>query len=79
MEKDQFKKILIYGHSALMGDQIALTPRTHGFNAKIGFEKYAPTPKILPKTCLKSALQTKPAKFDTILPISRDLVHIFQS
>ena len=38
---------------------------THGFNAKIGFEKYAPSPKILSKKCPKSAFQTKPAKFDT--------------
>ena len=52
--------------------------RTHGSNAKIGFEKYAPSPKILPKKCPKSALQTKPAKFDTFW-ISRDSVHIFQN
>ena len=39
--------------------------RTHGFNAKIGFEKYVPSPKILPKKCRKSAFQTKPAKFGT--------------
>ena len=38
--------------------------RTHGFNAKIGFEKYAPSPEISAKTCPKSAFQTKPAKFD---------------
>ena len=53
--------------------------RTHGSNAKIGFEKYAPSPKILPKKCPKSAFQTKPAKFDTFWPISRDSVHIFQN
>ena len=52
---------------------------THGFNAKIGFEKYAPSPKILPKKCPKSAFQTKPAKFDTFWPISRDSVHIIQN
>ena len=53
--------------------------RTHGFNAKIGFEKYVPSPKILPKKCPKSAFQTKPAKFDTFWPISRDSMHIFQN
>ena len=50
--------------------------QTHGFNAKIGFEKYAPRPKILSKKCQKSAFQTKPAKFDTFWLISRDSVHI---
>ena len=34
---------------------------THGFNAKIGFEKYAPIPEILSKTSQKSGRQTKPA------------------
>ena len=53
--------------------------RSHRFNAKICFEKYALSPKILPKNCPKSAFQTKPAKFDTFWPISRDLVHIFQN
>ena len=52
--------------------------RTHGFNAKIGFEKYAPSPKILTKKCQKSAYQTKPQKFDTFWLLSRDSVHIFQ-
>ena len=50
--------------------------RTHGFNAKIGFEKYAPRPNILSKKCRKSAFQTKPAKLDTFWLISRDSVHI---
>ena len=54
-------------------------PWTHGFNAKIGFEKYAPSPKKLPKNCPKSAFQTKPEKFDTFSPISQDSVHIFQN
>ena len=40
------------------------------FNTEIGFEKYAASPKILPKKCLKSAFQTKPAKFDTFWSIS---------
>ena len=35
---------------------------THDFNAKIGFKKFVPSPKILPKKCTKSAFQTKPAK-----------------
>ena len=42
-----------------------LQARTHGFNAKIGFEKFAASPKILTKKCQKSAFQTKPPKFDT--------------
>ena len=41
------------------------TAQSRGFNAKIGFEKYTPSPKILPKKCPKSAFPTKPAKFDT--------------
>ena len=53
--------------------------QSHGFNPKIGFEKYVPSPKSLPKKCPKSAFQTKPTKFDTFLPISRDSVHIFQN
>ena len=52
---------------------------THGFNAKIGFKKYAPSPKILPKKCTKSAFQTKPTKFDTFWLISQDSVHIFSN
>ena len=53
--------------------------QSHGFNAKIGFEKYAPSPMLLQNNCPKSAFQTKPSKFDTFLPISRDSVHIFQN
>ena len=52
---------------------------THGFNTKIGFEKYAPSPKKLPKNCQKSAFQTKPAKLDTFWPISRYSLHTFQN
>ena len=46
--------------------------QSHGFNAKICFEKYAPSPKLLPKNCPKSAFQTKPAKLDTFSLISQD-------
>ena len=53
--------------------------KSTGFNKKMGFEKYAPSPKLLPKNCTKSTFQTKPAKFDTLLPISHDSVHIFQN
>ena len=53
--------------------------RTHGFNAKIGFEKYAPGPEILSKMCQKSGRQTKPANFGTFWSIFRDPVHIFQN
>ena len=49
------------------------------FQRKIGFEKYAQSPKILPKKCLKSAFQTKPAKFDTFWQISQDSVQIFKN
>ena len=52
---------------------------THEFNAKIGFEKCAPSPEISAKMCPKSAFYTKPAKFDTFWPISRDSMHIFQN
>ena len=51
--------------------------RTHGFNAKISFKKYASGPKILPKKCWKLAFQTKPAKFDTFWPLSLASMHIF--
>ena len=53
--------------------------RTHGFNTKIGYEKYALSPKILRKKYPKSVFQTKPAIFDTFWPLSRDSVHIFQN
>ena len=53
--------------------------RTHGFNAKIGFEKYVRSAKILPKKGPKLAFQTKQVKFDTFWLISRDSVHIFQN
>ena len=52
---------------------------THNFNTKIGFENYAPSQRVLLKKFPKSAFQTKPAKFDTLWPISRDLVHIFKT
>ena len=52
--------------------------QSHGFNAKIGFEKYATSPKIIPKNCPKSAFQTKPVKVDTFWPISREAMLIFQ-
>ena len=52
---------------------------THDFNAKIGFEKCAPSPKILPKKCLKSASQTKPAKFDTFWLISETRCIFFKT
>ena len=55
------------------------TQKSHDFKAKIGFEKYAPSPKLLRKNCPKSAFQTKPSKFDTFSPISWDSVHIFQN
>ena len=49
--------------------------RVHGIqidrlrlNAKIGFKKYSPSPKILPKKCQKLACQTKPPKFETFWP-----------
>ena len=38
-----------------------------GFNAAIGFEKYAPGPEISSKTCQKAGFQTKPAYFLDIL------------
>ena len=46
------------------------------FQPKMGFIL---SPKILPKKCQKLVYQTKPAKFDTFWPISRDSVHIFQN
>ena len=52
---------------------------THGFNAKIGFEKFAPSPKILAKKSQKSVFQTKPAKFDTFWPIPLASVNIFEN
>ena len=53
--------------------------RTHGFNAKIRFKKYAPSPELFTKKCPTLAFQTKPAKFDIFLLISQDSVHIFQN
>ena len=51
----------------------------HGFNAKIGFEKYAMSPKIFTKMCQNSGRQTKPGYFETFWQISQDLVHIFSN
>ena len=52
---------------------------THGFNAKIGFEKYAPGPEILTKMCQNLGCQTKPAYFETFWPLSQDSVQIFKT
>ena len=46
---------------------------------RLDYRVHAPSPKILPKKCTKSAFQTKPAKFDTFWPISRDSMHSFQN
>ena len=51
----------------------------HDFNAKIGFEKYAPGPKIFIKMCQHLGRQTKPAYFEMFWPISQDPLHIFQN
>ena len=51
----------------------------HGFNAKIGFEKYASGPEIFTKMCTNLGCQTKPSYFETFWPISRDSVRIFQN
>ena len=51
----------------------------HGFNTKIGFEKYAPGPEILNNLCRNSGSQTKPSYFGTFWSISLDPVHIFQN
>ena len=63
----------------LYGLCYSIRPARHGLNAKISFEKYAPSPKILPKNCQKSAFQTRPSKFDTFWPICLASVHIFQN
>ena len=41
--------------------------RTHGFNAKIGFEKYAPSPEISAKMCQNLQVWFRRLIFDTIL------------
>ena len=53
--------------------------RTHDFNAKIGFEKNAPSPEISPKMCQFLLVWFGTAILGTFLVISRDSVHIFQT
>ena len=53
--------------------------KTTSFNAKIGYKKYVPGPKILTKMCQNPGRQTKPAYFETFWPISQDPLHIFQN
>ena len=49
------------------------------FNAKIGFEKYAPGPEILAKTSKIMQVLFSDLIFGTFCLISRDPVHIFQN
>ena len=51
----------------------------HGFNAKIGFEKYAPSPEISAKMCQILLVWFGRPILDTFLIISWDSVHIFQN
>ena len=51
----------------------------HGFNAKIGFEKYAPGPEILTKTSQNMKVWFGYLNFGTNCLISLDPVHIFQN
>ena len=53
--------------------------RTHGFNAKIGFEKYATSPEISAKKCQILLVWFGRPILDTFLVISWDSVHIFQN
>ena len=53
--------------------------RTHGFNAKIGFEKYATSPEISAKKCQILLVWFGRPILDTFWPISRDSLHIFQN
>ena len=53
--------------------------RTHGFNAKIGFEKYAPSTEISAKMCQILLVWFGRPILDTFLVISWDSVHIFQN
>ena len=53
--------------------------RTQGFNAKIGFEKYAPSPEILAKMCQILLVWFARPILDTFLVISWDPMYIFQN
>ena len=53
--------------------------RTHGSNAKIGFEKYAPSPEILAKMCQILLVWFGRPILNTFLVISWHSVHIFQN
>ena len=70
------------GNYDLLKHKNSRTPlkvKTHGFNAKIGFEIYAPSLDILAKMYPNLAFQSKYQRFLTFLPISHDSVHIFQN
>ena len=51
---------------------------THGFNAKINFEIYAPSPEILAKKFPNLAFQAKYQKSLTFLSTAKNLVHIIK-
>ena len=53
--------------------------RTHGFNAKIDSENYAPSPEISAKMCQILLVWFGTPTLDTFLLISWDSVHIFQN
>ena len=55
------------------------TAWTHDFNAKIEFEKYAPSPEISVKMCQILVVWCGRRIFDTFLLISWDSLHIFQN
>ena len=52
---------------------------THGFNAKIGLEKSAPSPEISVKMCQILVVWFGRPIFDTFLLISSDSLHTFQN
>ena len=52
---------------------------THGFNAKIGFKKYAPSPEISAKMSKILQIWFGDLNLDTFNLISQDSVHIFQN
>merc|ERR1712105_506100 len=53
--------------------------QSHGFNAKIDFEKYVPSPEISAKMCQILLVWFGRPILDTFLVISWDSLHIFQN
>ena len=73
---ENFQDSLISPHKNSLDDRVHGT-QNHRLELTVstqkGFEKYAPGPEILIRICQNPGRQTKPAHFETFLPISQFL------